>query len=242
MPPKNPRTRLNSGVRGAPASLPDTGQLFVNQAIIADIKFRHQKLEDPKTAIVALANRVEGQFLKVNPALPLLSKPLIIQKIQRPLVADKEHKGRKMTKKRASNFVNSLPLLFDIISCKCNILPCTPVTSYLCPDVNTCSGFHVACSCPKDQRIPDPEAAFIKDQREKVGNLGGNLVMEKIYLKDVAASKITEAKLEKKKDEVTAFKRYMEKKVNESVVKKAKVTEEVKKATEEDYDEDQGLD
>ena len=66
--------------------------------------------------------------------------------------------------------------------------------------------------------------------------------MEKIYLKDVAASKITEAKLEKKKDEVTAFKRYMEKKVNESVVKKAKVTEEVKKATEEDYDEDQGLD
>ena len=37
---------------------------------------------------------------------------------------------------------------------------------------------------------------------------------------------------------MTAVKRNLEDKVNESVVKKAKVTEEVKKATEEDYDED----
>ena len=182
----------------------------MNQDIIADIKFYRENHEDLKPAIAALADRIEGQFLKVNPALPLLSKPLILQKINRLLDADQEHKGRKMTKKRACNFVNSLPLLFDIISCKCKILPCTPITSYLCSDVNTCSGFHVACSCPKDQKIPDLEVAFIKDQREKVGHMGGNLVMEGIDKKEVAASKRTEAKRIKKIDEVTAVKRNLE--------------------------------
>ena len=95
MPPKTPRTRLKSGASGAPASLPDTGELFLNQDIIADIKFYCESHEDLKPAIAALADRIEGQFLKVNPALPLLSKPLIIQKINRLLDADEEHKGRR---------------------------------------------------------------------------------------------------------------------------------------------------
>ena len=40
-----------------------------------------------------------------------------------------------------------------------------------------CDSVHINCSCPKADRIPIIEIGFIKDQREKVGQSGGKMVM-----------------------------------------------------------------
>ena len=104
-----------------------------------------------------------------------------------------------MTPKKRENFLKNLPLLFDIISCKCKILPCTPITSYLCPGTVSCTGFHVACSCPKDHRIPDVEVSFIKDQRDKVGTFGGKQVLRGIDKKATVKLQEKDIRKEKKK-------------------------------------------
>ena len=230
------KTRHKSRECGAPESLPKSRELYVNQDIIADLRFHN---DDSSKAISTLADKLEAQFLKVNPSLPLLPKQAVIQKIQRLLQADKHYRNRRMTKKKTANFVKNLPLLFDIISCKCKILPCTEGTSYLCSGPESCSGFHVACFCPKDNpRIPDMEVAFIKDQREKIGTLGGKQMMEGVDQKEAARVKNIQKKAEKRKSGADAVEKNLEKKRKEALEHNLNVKDEAMKAAEDDQDED----
>ena len=192
MPKDKVRTRHQSKECGAPASLPDVATLHVNQDIIADIRYhqipaetrRHQP--DTKQAILNLAEKLETKFLQVNPNVPLLPQQAVVQKINRLIQAYNDYKRKQMTSRKAKKFVDSLLRLFDIIYCRCNILPCTEVTSYLCSGPQSCSGYHAVCSCALDRRIPHLEVAFIKDQRDKIGTIGGKEMMEGIDRKEAS--------------------------------------------------------
>ena len=96
MPPKGTtkgiKTRHRSKESGAPASLPDIGGLYVHQDISADVRFHS---EDLKEAVGRLAHRLEDQFLKVNPSIPLLQKSAVVQKIERSGLQEQQDDPQK---------------------------------------------------------------------------------------------------------------------------------------------------
>ena len=61
-----------------------------------------------------------------------------------------------------------------------------------------CTGFHVLCKCPPERKIPETEVGFIKDQREKLGLLGGKMTLEGKDVKGARLEKNREEKEEKK--------------------------------------------
>ena len=116
------------------------------------------------------------KFLQVSPALPLLSSKAVSTKISRLYSKSIKFKSNKVTAKVSSSFKDSPYKLFDIISCQCEIINCGGDKA--CRDVENCTGFHVFCTCPTEKKIPEKEVMFIKDQREKVGLHGGDMIME----------------------------------------------------------------
>ena len=175
---KKVKTRNKSGDSWVPLDLPDTGALFVNKDIISAVE--NELGKEPKLkvscAIEKVRKSVIEKFLQVNPALPLLSSKAVSTKISRLYSKSIKFKSNKVTAKVSSLFKDSLYKLFDIISCQCEIINCGGDKA--CRDVENCTGFHVFCTCPTEKKIPEKEVMIIKDQREKVGLHGGDMIME----------------------------------------------------------------
>ena len=72
-----------------------------------------------------------------------------------------DKKGRER-----DQFVQRLDRLVDILNCQCYISKCSEVGCGSCKN-----GAHVFCKCPRAQKIPVLELAFIKGQRDKVGSI-----------------------------------------------------------------------
>ena len=91
--------------------------------------------------------------------------------------------------------------LFDIIRCQCEIYKCSGGEA--CCDKQLCSGYHVRCECSAEFKIPIQEVSFVKDQREKIGIRGGQMVMERLDMKDVKKNikQLEEDERATKKDE-----------------------------------------
>lgn len=85
------------------------------------------------------------------------------RKIQRALesVQQLEHKKLKAAKKK--NLLESLDRLFDLVTCQCEIIDCEV-------EDHNCSGAHVICSC--EEKLPDMEAAWLRDQRNNIFSTG----------------------------------------------------------------------
>ena len=229
MPAKVRRTRQKSGELGAPANLPDVGQLPTNKEVIASIeaelemldtsgnqKHRAQK-ED--TAFEKVRDSLIEKYRDVNPSLPLISANGMLLKIQRLHQRSKKAQRKSFKPKEAKQFKDDFLRLFDIIACKCEIINCGGGKA--CRSKDDCSGFHILCACPPDQRIPESEVRFIKDQREKLGLLGGQMTMEGPDLKDARAQKEKE-ELEKKKQLKDKKKAEAAKRVEENIRAKGK--------------------
>jgi hypothetical protein len=175
------RTRTASGDAGAPSPLLHPGLLNDNRDVIAAVKFENINL-DTKEAIEKVTEQIKQKFNMVNPKLPLISNQNIMQKITRLMQTEHDFKRKKLSKAKAKNFTQKQSKLFDVISCQCKIFECSRPETCCSPE--TCSGFHISCSCAKYLRIPDMETSFVKDQREKEGTLGGKQVMVGVDSKD----------------------------------------------------------
>ena len=85
-----------------------------------------------------------------------------------------------------------------------------------CRDEKNCTGFHILCECPDEERIPEKDVRFIKDQREKTGLHGVEMIMDG---KDVKEAKLLqeEAKKAEKKKEKDEKKVKAARKVDENI-------------------------
>ena len=168
-PHKNSR-RSAGPCYGLPADFKDTGSLYTLNDVLSGIAFK--KLKNPdlsENKIYDIVDKIVRQkFILANPALPLISPDSVKRKIQRALesVQQLEHKKLKAVKKK--NLLESLDRLFDLVTCQCEIIDCEV-------EDHNCSGAHVICSC--EEKLPDMEAAWLKDQRNKIGTTGGKYMM-----------------------------------------------------------------
>ena len=189
MSPKTARTRQKIGDVGTPSVLPDAGALYTKKDIIAAIN--NELTKSPKIsvheAIVNMRDSVMQKFLDINPALHLLSLQNVNREMKRLHEESVKFKNNKLTAKHGTSFKDRLSRLFDIITCKCDIVNCGGGTS--CRDEENCTGFHVCCSCPLSERIPETEVSFVKDQRDKVGLLGSEMRMKRIDNKEIKPQK-----------------------------------------------------
>ena len=206
------KTRKSSGAcYGPPADLTDTGSLYTLRDVLAGVAFK--KLQNPDLSESQVHDTVEKivrqKFLQANPSLPLITPNSVIRKIQRAeeSVQLLEHKKLKSQKKK--NLLDNLDKLFDLVTCQCKIVECEEKD-------HDCSGAHIICDC--DTKVPDLEAAWLRDQRNKIGTKGGNYVMAGVDKKE---AKFQKEILEK------------EKKVAEKEAKKAAVRAKKQKAEEE---------
>ena len=226
------QTRKSSGAVGAPSELPEVGALYTNQDVLSALaaKAIANNGEVTKEHMEELSDEIINKYLRVNALLAVMDKTSVIQKIKRLNDQNQKLKRKYLSAKQIQNFKEKLPKLFDILICQCRIIPCIS-REYCQTTEQLCSGFHVICKCPKEQQIPELEIAFIRDQREKVGTLGGNIIeagvdkkLDREYKtkklkkqsKQRAATSVDE-NLKRKADEKRAERKDLENKIKEEL-------------------------
>ena len=139
---------------------------------------------------------------EVCPLVPIIEEHSVYVKVKRLFDTNKNAEQKKLKTKVFVTFKNNMDRLFDIIACNCEIYECGQLAACRAPD--ECTGFHVFCVCPlAHKRIPNLEVAFVKDQREKIGLLGGHTRRrevddEKLLAEASDKEKRTQAKKEKR--------------------------------------------
>ena len=105
--------------------------------------------------------------------VPIIEDKSVYIKFRRLFEASKQAERKMLKAKVFTTFKKNIDRLFDLIVCHCEIYECGQLAAWRAPD--ECSGFHVFCVCPlAHKRIPNLEVTFIKDQRKKIGLLGGH--------------------------------------------------------------------
>jgi hypothetical protein len=225
MAPKVVKTRQKSGELGAPSALPGAGALPTNKDVIAAIQHKMDKSTDEtksgkeKEAIKQVKDDVIKKFQDANPALPLLQDYSVVTKLTRLFESSNKANRKQLKASVFKLFKEKLHRLFDIVACNCEIINCGG--DQACRSKEDCTGFHVLCSCPPDRRIPEKDVRFIKDQRAKIGLLGGKMFMAG---KDTVEANIQKDKAEKNEQ--------MAKKAEKRAADAAKVEENIKKKKE----------
>ena len=231
MPPKCRRTRQSSGDFGASAELPEAGALPTAKDVIASINFeiekstKETKNEKEKEATDIVAKHLVKKYNLLIPKVPILSEKSVNHKVSRLLETAKLFKQNKLKTKPKKHFNENINKLFDIIACSCEFIKCGEGSA--CSKKEDCSGFHVLCSCPQEKKIPDNEVMYVKDQREKIGLLGGEMIVG-------GRDKATEEKI---KDDAEKKKKQEEKNAKRSA-EAAQVEETVKRMRYENNKED----
>ena len=113
------------------------------------------------------------KFNEISPGLPLIEEGSVLKKIECLFQTSVKAKANHLKGSNLKRFQEKLDLLFDIILCHCQFLICGGGERCTITD---CTGFHVHCACSLANRIPEKDVSFVKDQREKVGLLGGENV------------------------------------------------------------------
>ena len=215
------KTRKSPGpCYGPPTDFKDIDSLFTLRDVLSGLAFKklqHPDLSHNKVFDI-VENIVRQKFLKANPSIPLICPLSAIKKIERVLksVHLLEHKKLKSTKKK--NLFASLDRLFDMVTCQCEILDCSVKD-------HDCSGAHVDCICDeKLPKIPDMEAAWLKDQRNKIGTTGGKYMMGGVDKKEAL---IQEEKNEKERKKAST---------KDKKERKAEKIEAINKASQEEFE------
>ena len=175
MPPKKkPKTRSSWSCYGAPVKLPDHGLLYTLKEVLSAVAFEAEKSNTPPMAHYGTVEKeIRLKFKQGNPKLPLISDDSAIKKMDREMEAVKLLDANKLTVKKKSNLLSRLDKIFDLVTCQCKIVDCN--------EDHECSGAHVLCHCPKENpRIPDIEAAWIRDQRMRDGSNKPKFMMKGI--------------------------------------------------------------
>ena len=182
MGPKVKKTRRSSGDIGAPSELPDVGALYTNKDVIAAINnevdkssniFDSNKSSDEAAALNKVKDAIKKKLHEIIPTVPIIPEKALYVKLKRLHDVSINAKQKKLKAKVFKTFKEKLNRLFDPIVCQCKIEKCEGREA--CRDPGQCTGYHAICACKKEDKIPDKEVKYVKDQRENVGLLGGNM-------------------------------------------------------------------
>ena len=131
---------------------------------------------------------VRFKFLQGNPRLPLISELSAVKKMDRDMEAVRLLDTNKLTSKKKKNLLTRLDKIFDMVVCQCKIIDCDKD--------HDCPGAHVLCKCPKEiPRVPDMEAAWLKDQRLRDSCNQGKFMMKGIDWEVAAAQQKQQDKI-----------------------------------------------
>ena len=171
MGPKKVKTRHSSGsCFGASASLPDTGNLFTVRDVLAAFAREVELAPLATTNFIAtqLDVKIRDKWKEGNPDLVLMDQKSVVKRISRLHESAVQINRRSLSKARTDNFLEKLDRLFDMLVCQCQFISCTESRC----DQAGCTGVHLQCFCPREEKIPEIEWEFAKDQREKIGHRG----------------------------------------------------------------------
>ena len=144
------------------------------------VAFEAEKNPDSNSAqtnFATIEKAVRLKFLEANPRLPMITVDSAIKKIVRDVDAVNLLDSNKLSAKRKKNLLSRLDKIFDLVTCQCPIADCE--------QEHDCPGAHVLCKCPKDNpKVPDIEAAWLRDQRLRDGSSKGEYVMTGIDWKE----------------------------------------------------------
>jgi len=129
-----------------------------------------------------ISNKLIEIWTSISSSLPLIEIKSVEVKLKR-LLSDIQKINANQMKPKAS-LVQNLDKIFDIAKCQCLLLsyPCHH-RLVRCTIVN-CSMEHIVCTCPPESKVPNEERIYLRDQRERNGNLGRyqmSTSMGKIY-------------------------------------------------------------
>ena len=175
-PKKSKKTRSSWSCYGAPAKLPDQGSLYTLREVLSAVAFEAEQNPDTSSTQAnydTVEKAVRLKFLEANPRLPLITADSVIRKIIRDMDAVNLLDANKLSAKRKSNLLSRLDKIFDLVTCQCPIAECQ--------QEHDCPGSHVLCKCSKENpKVPDIEAAWLRDQRLRDGSSKGEYIMKGI--------------------------------------------------------------
>ena len=207
MGPKSRKTRRQSGDFGAPAELPDAGALPTIAAVKSEVTKSEATMNEDKEieALIHVKDAVLKKYKEVCPLVPIIEEKSVYIKFRHLFEASKQAERKMLKTKFFTTFKKNIDRLFDLIVCHCEIYECGQLAACRAPD--ECTGFHIFCVCPlAHKRIPNLEVTFIKDQRKKIGLLGGHTRRrevddEKLLAEATEKEKRAQAKKEKRAED-----------------------------------------
>ena len=177
---KTKKTRHRSGtadkVVGGPAELP-IADLPLLGNVLAKFKLIKSSLTSEgsgrdvsnKAVINMLYLDIIGMYRKANSNLVLLSEKRAKFHLNKLYMEFKElvRSGGSSSSPKIVDFQLKCDKLFDLIFCKCKILPCDEARCEVCDHAA-----HNTCTCTNEKNIPKVELAYVKDQRDRRGGKG----------------------------------------------------------------------
>jgi hypothetical protein len=152
-----------------------------------------------------MTEAVENQWKRANndfqPPVVITSKRLR-EKLSEAWEMATTIARKKMPKaSKVKNFESKLDRLFDLTKCHCEIKTCQengcPSTCKRCGECGKCGSCkkcaecveclqnaHICCSCPREEKLPVLDLAFLKAQREKEGEKGRMMITSTVDMKE----------------------------------------------------------
>ena len=216
-----PNTRHRSGVAdkvvGAPADLPP-GDLPLLSDVLAKAKLIKTSLTAEGSGKDVPNKFVIDQLYIDITAMYRRANSNLVLRIERKVKEDLEKfygEYRQLVRSGASSsspkmiaFQNKCEKLFDMIWCKCKILPCAEVACEGC-----IPAAHITCNCSKEKKIPKMELAYVMDQRDRQGGKGA---MQMAGFDKKGTTKMQETLDRKEKDKQSNTPKLGPKKVKDS--------------------------
>ena len=152
-----------------------------------------------------MTEAVENQWKRANndfqPPVVITSYSLRVKLSEAWEMATQIAQGRMPKAIKLKNFEAKLDKLLDLSKCKCEIKTCQdfgcPETCKKCAPCGKCGSCqkcaqcveclqdaHISCNCPRESKLPVLDLAFLRAQREKVGEKGSMMIVDIVDMKE----------------------------------------------------------
>ena len=125
-----------------------------------------EMMGDVMASLVKQWQRANAQF---RPPVTISDRAIIMRLLNAWRKVSDIARKRLTNKKDVEKVSEKLDRLFDITRCRCPVMTCDQTGE--CNGCARAVRAHVKCVCPRDQKLPEIELAFLKAQREKVGEI-----------------------------------------------------------------------
>ena len=197
------------------SELIDIGQLPTCKEVLEGLNYEKTISQECDTRCREnVVVKLLGIWKRIVPDVPLINRTSIPVKLQRLVKRRNDHDSKR---KGHASFEELNNKLFDLSSCNCKNLElnCNDIN---CETIQKCQkseNKHYRCDpnkCPLTSRIPDNEADYMRDQKNKNGSIGkmrvGSLdikdskrIKAKISRSEKQFERVAREKLRKEKDQ-----------------------------------------